>query len=517
MDNEGTKRLIELVLSDEKLKKYASSTYHDEPIIKTGNRMRAAISSRIAEMRRIQYDTGTYSPYYQPSEQRFYMQAKFMEDYEDDYVYGGYVRENCYSTYSELNDSQLRAYFTWRTQIRGKIFNEAPITFAYIYVFELLQLVGVKTAEDGYAALKEFSVEYAGYVPILDKRLRQWLNDFVVYYGLGRSLLTDELSKDFDGSLAVLLEASSHDDCELFEALKNVSTYNIERSQFYKQYTDDFSTVCCNVYRRLAAYYAEKMDKTLNEVLFGHKIVCEYTMFRLAVFYHAKKDVDYSYEVSPLNIYRCVKNHWTNERYYGTRSRNSKCGAIIKAIDAHLREKYSFSRKMKSDGETKLLAGIIDKEIELFLAEKKRRSMPVINIDVSKLGDIRVSAEKTRDKLMTDDEYDISGNTELFTADLPEIIAAETVVSAACEREASTAPQADKSPLDKGEYALLHALLYGGDYHAALGKGAMLSVLADGINEKLYDIIGDTVIEFDGDIPTLIDDYTDELKGIIGE
>ena len=37
----------------------------------------------------------------------------------------------------------------------------------------------------------------------------------------------------------------------------------------------------------------------------------------------------------------------------------------------------------------------------------------------------------------------------------------------------------------------------------------MLSVLVDGINEKLYDDFADTVIE--GDPPAVVPDYQDEL------
>ena len=45
----------------------------------------------------------------------------------------------------------------------------------------------------------------------------------------------------------------------------------------------------------------------------------------------------------------------------------------------------------------------------------------------------------------------------------------------------------------------------------------LLSVVADSVNEKLFDLIGDTAIIFDGDNPELIEDYIDELKGIISE
>ena len=39
--------------------------------------------------------------------------------------------------------------------------------------------------------------------------------------------------------------------------------------------------------------------------------------------------------------------------------------------------------------------------------------------------------------------------------------------------------------------------------------------MADSINEKLYDAFADTVLTFDGDTPVVIEDYEEELKGMI--
>ena len=40
----------------------------------------------------------------------------------------------------------------------------------------------------------------------------------------------------------------------------------------------------------------------------------------------------------------------------------------------------------------------------------------------------------------------------------------------------------------------------------------MPSIIADSINEKLFDIFGDTVIDFLSDDPCVIEDYIEELK-----
>lgn len=41
------------------------------------------------------------------------------------------------------------------------------------------------------------------------------------------------------------------------------------------------------------------------------------------------------------------------------------------------------------------------------------------------------------------------------------------------------------------------------------------SVVIDGINEKLFDLIGDAVIEFDGGEPHVIDDYLDDIREVL--
>ena len=63
--------------------------------------------------------------------------------------------------------------------------------------------------------------------------------------------------------------------------------------------------------------------------------------------------------------------------------------------------------------------------------------------------------------------------------------------------------------MDASESRLLHTLLSDGDLAWVRTEGLLLSVLVDGINEKLYDDFEDTVIE--GDPPAVVPDYQDEL------
>ncbi len=159
-----------------------------------------------------------------------------------------------------------------------------------------------------------------------------------------------------------------------------------------------------------------------------------------------------------------------------------------------MREKYCFSPPLKPIKTTKTLVGIIDRAVDELLEEKRRNETPEIKIDISKLGDIRRAALKTQDKLIVD-EY---GEED---TDAPQ--------EEPCEAASDTL-------LSDAEFRLMQCLIYGGDINAVIKEsGMMLSVAIDSINEKLFDMFSDTVIDSGSDKPEIIEDYLDELKGII--
>ena len=72
-------------------------------------------------------------------------------------------------------------------------------------------------------------------------------------------------------------------------------------------------------------------------------------------------------------------------------------------------------------------------------------------------------------------------------------------------------------PLDEEQIRLLRTLLEGGPVREMIAaKHGMPSVIADAVNEALFDTIGDSVVECDGDEITLIEDYRDDIIRILG-
>lgn len=70
--------------------------------------------------------------------------------------------------------------------------------------------------------------------------------------------------------------------------------------------------------------------------------------------------------------------------------------------------------------------------------------------------------------------------------------------------------------LTKDEMHLLMSLLNNEDWQSYIKQHhLMVSILADGINDKLFDEIGDAVIDFDeNNQPEIIEDYLPDLKEI---
>ena len=88
---------------------------------------------------------------------------------------------------------------------------------------------------------------------------------------------------------------------------------------------------------------------------------------------------------------------------------------------------------------------------------------------------------------------------------------AERTITAAGASSAETAPA--PYGLTAIELELLQSLLDGTPWEVPAGTS--LDMLVDSINEKLFDLLGDTALEFDGlvsGMPAIIDDYAEDVR-----
>jgi len=479
---------------------YVSRLYQDEPIIINDAQKEAFTPPKYRAMRKIAESVGAY---HESPEKIFYKQAVFMENFEDDYDYRGEFIQY-FPTYQSMSDRQLRGYFSWRTKIRRGIIWKTSLSFVFVYIYELINLIGVNSPEDGFYTLKNFWKTYREIDNRITRYVKPWLKDYVVYYNLDKSLLEEFLDINNDNAILTLLNYESYHEDEVFSALNSLSSYNLEKSRFFKWHSEDVKFVTAVVFMAMTYSYGKKGSKTFCDLFIGKFHTGSYLMFASAVFYDQIQHEDYVYTINELCKYKCKNGKWSSKSFFRYGGKNQQIGALLKTIDSFMRGKYNFQPALKPANVTKSIQRLINNTIETRLATQREAAKPKIEIDVSILQDIRMASLETQNKLLVEEERP--------AAALGSVPGGQT-----CGEEPA-GEQESGLALSDMEYGLIKGLLYGGNYDdITQSKGLPLSVLADAVNEKLFDRFGDTVIiETDGQLE-LIADYIEELKEIISE
>lgn len=507
----------------------------------------------------------------------FYRQGLLMADFEDDCPYNGTFK-SYFPTYNAMSDRQLRGYFTWRAQVRRGTVEETSTSFAFLYLYELICGIGVDNPLDGFNKIKAFWDVYRAFEPSIDRFARVWLQDYAVFHGLDPKLLRDSKTVMFDSALIELRRAARDlvpapapsgqtpkrrktpeptlplppDEVReerLMAAINALSTYNLNNSRLDRSHHRDLRHVACAVYVRMARYYDTHRKTGIVASLFGEETAMPYTMFASAVFFAPERHEDCEYRLDPIHIYRCQNGFWECMRIHGSRQKSSKLGEMMRACDQRLRLALDPAHPLKEEKVPKYLAKIIDDEIVAWLSWDAAHQPVKIDIDLSQLGHIRNAAAQTREALLIDEEREDGASAEAEAADSgqPE---AEPVADAMVEAVASAAGQdeSDEPTISTEQFgvvapllaptpafaaatpadatnelapaanAYLRALL---EHNAVQAESAVVQseqsedMLVDTINEALFDLVGDTVIEFSAAGPQIIEDYEADVRGYL--
>ena len=507
----------------------------------------------------------------------FYRQGLLMADFEDDCPYNGTFK-SYFPTYNAMSDRQLRGYFTWRAQVRRGNIEETSTSFAFLYLYELICGIGVDDPLDGFDKIKAFWDAYRAFEPGIDRFARVWLQDYAVFHGLDPKLLRDSKTVMFDNALIELRRAARDlapaqapsgqtakrrktseptlslppDETReerLMTAINALSTYNLNNSRLDREHHRDLCHVACAVYVRMARYYDTHRKTGIVASLFGEETAMPYTMFASAVFFAPERHKDCEYRLDPIHIYRCQNGFWECMRIHGSRQKSSKLGEMMRACDQRLRLALDPAHPLKEEKVPKYLAKIIDDEIVAWLSWDAAHQPVKIDIDLSQLGHIRSAAAQTREALLIDEEREDDTLTEAAEADsgqpeaepaanmIAEPAAASTQQNEADEPTISTeqfgvvapllAPEptpatpmsaSTASALAHAAEDYLRALLEQNAAQAASAverSGQSEDMLVDNINEALFDLVGDTVIEFGAMGPQIIEDYEADVRGYL--
>lgn len=507
----------------------------------------------------------------------FYRQGLLMADFEDDCPYNGTFK-SYFPTYNAMSDRQLRGYFTWRAQVRRGNIEETSTSFAFLYLYELICGIGVDDPLDGFDRIKAFWDAYRAFEPGIDRFARVWLQDYAVFHGLDPKLLHDSKTVAFDNALIELRRAvrdlvpasapsaqapkrrktseptlplPPDEACEerLMAAINALSTYNLNNSRLDRSHHRDLRHVACAVYVRMARYYDTHRKTGIVASLFGEETAMPYTMFASAVFFAPERHEDCEYRLDPIHIYRCQNGFWECMRIHGSRQKSSKLGEMMRACDQRLRLALDPAHPLKEEKIPKYLAKIIDDEIVAWLSWDAAHQPVKIDIDLSQLGHIRSAAAQTREALLIDEEREDDALEDAEATyfeqpgaePAPDTIAGPVATTmqqdeddeptipteqfgvvapllAPAPTPATAIPADITSALAPAAEDYLRALLEQNAAQAASAvtrSGQSEDMLVDNINEALFDLVGDTVIEFGAAGPQIIEDYEADVRGYL--
>ena len=579
MADQDIKMLIERIMAEARTHqsaRFSHEVYADEPILKTGRQMQNFLPDQYRKMREIsrwQDDPKGGAGRWLSEAELFYRQGLLMADFEDDCPYNG-TFNSYFPTYNAMSDRQLRGYFTWRAQVRRGTVEETSTSFAFLYLYELICGIGVDNPLDGFNKIKAFWDVYRAFEPGIDRFARVWLQDYAVFHGLDPKLLCDSKTVIFDNALIELRRAArdlvpapapsgqtptrrktseptlplppdEEREERLMAAINALSTYNLNNSRLDRSHHRDLRHVACSAYVRMARYYDTHRKTGIVASLFGEETAMPYTMFASAVFFAPERHEDCEYRLDPIHIYRCQNGFWECLRIHGSRQKSSKLGEMMRACDRRLRLALDPAHPLKEEKVPKYLAKIIDDEIVAWLSWDAAHQPVKIDIDLSQLGHIRSAAAQTREALLIDEEREDGAPVEAEAADSgqPEADAIVEAVAAPIRQDetdeptisteqfgvvapllaptpafAAVAPADATNELTPAADAYLRALL---EHNAVQAESAVVQsgqsedMLVDSINEALFDLVGDTVIEFSAAGPQIIEDYEADVRGYL--
>lgn len=441
----------------------------------------------------------------------FYRQGKFMEDYEDDMPWSGEF-QRYFTTYHDLNIRQLRGYFTWRTHVRKGDYRPISSSFAYMYLYELLCGIGADSPEDTLRKIKAFE---DGFIDsgIGDRRmrenLRRWCREYAVLHRLPLETVlqyTDPAMLERDRALMILKSPQAYSDEEIFSALNIFAGKKLKESPVLKNKDNNGKHLFSAVWRHLSAN-CRPNDKNMFTACFGRQRTYAWYPLYNAIYFEETPPKEMDFILNACRSYHLRNGVWKERRYERLYFDPDRFGAVIHEADRLFRRYRKTGRYLRQ----KQADAWVTPYIEAVLEEERRAEIeaarPKVDIDFSGLERIRQDALVTRDSLLTEEE-------------MPMPIAAEEQEekrsTTAAEKEEVSAYTALEG-LDTLHMRILRDLLAGQALDCRMkAERLMPAIVTDTINAALFDKIGDNILECDGDMITLVEDYRQDVIEILG-
>ena len=466
-------------------------------------RAQDTVPEKIRKMKKL-YEYGSGS--FHQKCRNFYLQGMFMQDYEDNCPWNGDFF-HYFPTYHDLNVKQLRGYFTWRTRIRRGEYTKTSSSFAFMYLYELLNGIGVSSPEESLQKMREFETGYveAGYGdPAMKANLRRWMLDLSVLKNIPPehvSAFADSEALKRDRSLSVLRQPSKYQDEEVYDALCVFGGNHLSSSPTGEKGRKLFAAV----WKRALELYREG-QKDFFTVCFGKPGEYPWHPLANAVYWERNAFENREYVMNDCRRYRSRDGVWTEIRYEKLFFDLQKIRGLMHAADLKIRRYLKTGHYLREKADEAWAVPYVEAVLEEDRQEEIEAARPKININLSGLEQIRKDADLTRESLLTEEDRKDAEEVPVPYIQVPE------------QRMAvEEAEPAGISNLDRLHTQILISLIRGEDVRKLLRENMLMpSLAADTINDAFYEELGDIVVECEEDRLVLVEDYIMDLESLIG-
>lgn len=429
--------------------------------------------------------------------------------------------------YLQLNPNQRAYYLWWRDNARRNIWLKADYSYVYLYIYEIINLPDFISPAKGLDGLCDVWLAYREELPKLDRYMTEWVTDYCLI-----NLLEPPLEK-LRPIMGTLFENSTFR--EFFtptggdfyrEALFTLAcSYNWRQSKFY---TDETAPLFERHIPAAFAIACDRLEKSDKRFSFNDGSFTAASLTRDA----------YTGSLCAYNVKRRI-----DVEYYAV-SRSPELKMLVTDIIKYSENIIRGMKGIKSRFPTPTLSDEIKEAINEYFEPFKPRKAPkkeeapdyMRQYDAPTTGitpedalKIEARSWNTTEKLI--EAFDEDDEKPERTSVVSPAISAEqpdendAIGTIEGDSPPDSAPRPNDSAFQQNAEHIpplvisLLTALRDGDNAAFISVAAENNLLpesaAELVNERLYDIIGDIVIEADGGAFSLIDDYKPDIDEII--
>jgi hypothetical protein len=301
-------------------------------------------------------------------------------------------------TYGSMTAAQTQWYFYWREKVQGSEYPQTDLSYIFLYVYELINLVGCRSPLEGYQKLMAIWRAYRTAFPKLDGYLKDWVSDFVLLHGLKVPAeeifnLCDSMIGWYDLDLLLLNKFREKPLSIDVSLLSRGANYDIRQSKFYQS----ASALICDEYipkvvALVDAFLEKQQGRRIIDIFHPGLVQRERYLFQSALYADQPRSIQVN--VVPLTTHSPLRDFLAQ---------------VIRHTENKLRKIKNYHGKLRGIELEEDLGRLIDEYLERELIKKPEKRQPNITLDVNKLARAAAEAEQTQRMLMLDVEKEHKG------------------------------------------------------------------------------------------------------------